>query len=366
MIPYYDMNEIHKPLKDEFMSEVKELLDTSNFVFGTDKFEEEFAEFTGAKYCVGVNSGTSALLLAQFACDVRPGDRVKTVSHTFTATVTSIRHLGATHEFVDIDEKTYCMNPDLLDVSDYSTKVILPVHMYGNACDMPGIISKKSINTTVIEDCSQAHGTRINGKHVGTFGKAGTFSFYPGKGIGAFGDAGCIITDDESLAKELKEQRSWKENDVGFNFRMANINARFLSLKLKYYPEVLKAKKEIAKYYDEHLNYCHVDKGVEHSYHIYPILHRDRENLIRRCNDELQLKKHYDKPVHQNPAFHFKGNMYDSSKNEKFTDFDLPVTDKISKLQVSVPIYPGLNKEEVIDILQKHWSNGNGLSSSVL
>ena len=89
------------------------------------------------------------------------------------------------------------MNPDLLDVSDYSTKVILPVHMYGNACDMPGVISKKSINTNIIEDCSQAHGTRINGKHVGTFGKAGTFSFYPGKGIGAFGDAGCIITDDE-------------------------------------------------------------------------------------------------------------------------------------------------------------------------
>ena len=364
MIPYYDMNEIHKPLKDEFMSQVKELLDTNNFVFGTDKFEEEFAEYTGAKYCVGVNSGTSALILAQFACGVRPGDKVTTVSHTFTATVTSIKHLGATHEFVDIDEKTYCMDPEKLS-SDFRTKVILPVHMYGNACDMPRIISKKSLST-VIEDCSQAHGTRINGKHVGTFGDAGTFSFYPGKGIGAFGDAGCIITDDEGLAKELKEQRSWKENDVGFNFRMANVNARFISIKLKYYPEVLKAKKEIAEYYNKHLSDCNVDNGVEHSYHIYPILHRDRENLIRRCNGELQLKKHYDKPVHQNPAFHFKGNMFDSSKYEKFTDFDLPVTDRISASQVSVPIYPGLNKEEVIDILQKHWSNGNGSSNSVL
>lgn len=364
MIPYYDMKEIHKPLKEEFMREVEELLHRGDFVFGTDKFEEDFAEFTGAKYCVGVNSGTSALILAQFACGVRPGNIVKTVSHTFTATVTSIKHLGATHEFVDIDEKTYCMNPDLLEV-DYNTKVILPVHMYGNACDMPSILNKKSANTTVIEDCSQAHGTRINGQHVGTFGKAGTFSFYPGKGIGAFGDAGCIITDDEGLAKELKEQRSWKENDVGFNFRMANINAKFLSLKLRYYPEVLRDKREIAEYYDKHLDYCYVNPGVEHSYHIYPILHRDRNNLIRRCGDELQLKKHYDKPVHHNPAFHFTSKTCTYCSAEEFTDFNLPITDQISNSQVSVPIYPGLNKEEVVDILQKHWS-GNGVSNSIL
>ena len=364
MIPYYDMNEIHKPLKDEFMSQVKELLDTNNFVFGTDKFEEEFAEYTGAKYCVGVNSGTSALILAQFACGVRPGDKVTTVSHTFTATVTSIKHLGATHEFVDIDEKTYCMDPEKLS-SDFRTKVILPVHMYGNACDMPSIISKKSLST-VIEDCSQAHGTRINGKHVGTFGDAGTFSFYPGKGIGAFGDAGCIITDDEGLAKELKEQRSWKKDDVGFNFRMANINAKFISLKLKYYPEVLKAKKEIANYYNKHLSDCFVNDGVEHSYHIYPILHGDRDNLIRRCSNELQLKKHYDKPVHHNPAFQITSNTCTYCSAEEMKDFNLPVTDRVSSSQVSVPIYPGLNKEEVIDILQKHWSNGNGSSNSVL
>ena len=170
---------------------------------------------------------------------------------------------------------------------------------------------------------------------------------------------------DEGLAKELKEQRSWKENDVGFNFRMANINAKFLSLKLKYYPEVLRAKREIAEYYDKHLDYCYVNPGVEHSYHIYPILHRDRNNLIRRCGDELQLKKHYDKPVHHNPAFHFTSKTCTYCSAEEFTDFNLPITDQISNSQVSVPIYPGLNKEEVVDILQKHWS-GNGLSSSVL
>ena len=364
MIPYYDMNKIHKPLKDEFMSEVKELLDTNNFVFGTDKFEEDFAEYTGAKYCVGVNSGTSALAVALYSMGVKPGDKVTTVSHTFTATLSAIRYLGAYNEFVDIDEKTYCMDPEKLNVG-FDNKVILPVHMYGNACDMPSIINKKSVSH-ILEDCSQAHGTRINGQHVGTFGNAGTFSFYPGKGIGAFGDAGCVITDDEGLAQEMKEQRSWKENDIGFNMRMSNINARFLSLKLKYYPQVLRAKQDIAEYYDKHLDYCHTNEGVEHSYHIYPILHQDRENLIRRCSTDVQLKKHYDKPVHHNPLYRMgKMNCTVCGDTESTVEVDLPVTEKISKSQVSVPMYPGLNKEEVVDILQKHWS-GNGTSSSVL
>ena len=364
MIPYYDMNKIHKPLKDEFMSEVKELLDTNNFVFGTDKFEEDFAEYTGAKYCVGVNSGTSALAVALYSMGVRSGDKVTTVSHTFTATLSAIRYLGAYNEYVDIDEKTYCMDPEKLNVG-FDNKVILPVHMYGNACDMPSIVSKKSVSH-ILEDCSQAHGTRINGQHVGTFGNAGAFSFYPGKGIGAFGDAGCVITNDEGLAKEMKEQRSWKENDIGFNMRMSNINARFLSLKLKYFPQVLRAKQDIAEYYDKHLEYCHTNEGVEHSYHIYPILHKDRENLIRRCSPDIQLKKHYDKPVHHNPLYRMgKMNCTVCGDIESTVEIDLPVTEKISKSQVSVPIYPGLNKEEVVDILQKHWS-GNGASSSVL
>jgi len=359
------MTEIHKPLKEEFMSEVEELLNTSNFVFGTEKFEEDFADFTGAKYCVAVNSGTSALAIALYSAGIRSGDKVTTVSHTFTATLSAIRYLGAYNEYVDIDEKTYCMDPEKLNVG-FDNKVILPVHMYGNACDMESIINKRSVSM-VIEDCSQAHGTRINGKHVGTFGKAGTFSFYPGKGIGAFGDAGCVITNDEGLAKEMKEQRSWKENDIGFNMRMSNINARFISLKLKYYPEVLREKQEIADYYNKHLDYCYTQEGVEHSYHIYPILHRDRNKLIERCSNDLQLKKHYDKPVHANPLYRMgKTNCTICNDVENIVDIDLPVTEKISNSQVSLPIYPGVNKEKVIDILQKYWSNGNGVSSSVL
>ena len=215
MIPYYDMTYIHKPIKEKFMSEVKELLDKSDFVFGTEKFEEKFAEYTGAKYCIGLTSGTSALTLALLTSGVRPGNKVVTVSHTFTATVSAIKYLGGQHQFIDIDEKTYCMNPNLLQsVVGFDTKVILPVHMYGNACDMKNILDKKSKN-----------------KYVGSIGDLGCFSFYPGKGLGAFGDAGCIITDDEGFAEEIKEQRSWKEDDVGFNYRMSNLNAKFLNLK---------------------------------------------------------------------------------------------------------------------------------------
>ena len=365
MIPYYDMTYIHKPIKEKFMSEVKELLDKSDFVFGTEKFEEKFAEYTGAKYCIGLNSGTSALTLALLTSGVRPGNKVVTVSHTFTATVSAIKYLGGQHQFIDIDEKTYCMNPNLLQsVVGFDTKVILPVHMYGNACDMKNILDKKSI-ATVIEDCSQAHGTKINGQHVGTFGKAGCFSFYPGKGLGAFGDAGCIITDDEGFAEEIKEQRSWKEDDVGFNYRMSNLNAKFLNLKLKYLDEVITIKKDIAKYYDKHLSYCHKNEGVEHSYHIYPLLHNNREGLINRCKETLELKTHYNKPVHFNPAFKTTSKTCSICSSNEEIEFDLPITEKISSSQVSVPIYPGLNKEEVIDILQKNWS-GNGVSNSIL
>ena len=205
------------------MSEVKELLDKSDFVFGTEKFEEEFANYTGAKYCIGLSSGTSALTLALLTSGVRPGNKVVTVSHTFTATLSAIKYLGGKLQFVYIDEKTYCMNPNLLQgIVGWDTKVILPVHMYGNACDMKTILDKKSI-ATVIEDCSQAHGTKIDGRHVGTFGRAGCFSFYPGKNLGAYGDAGIVTTNSKKFYKIIKNLRNlgsdkkFEHTKIGYN-----------------------------------------------------------------------------------------------------------------------------------------------------
>ena len=146
---------------------------------------------------------------------------------------------------------------------------------------------------------------------------------------------------------------------------MSNLNAKFLNLKLEYLDEVITIKKDIAKYYDKHLSYCHKNEGVEHSYHIYPLLHNNREGLINRCKETLQLKTHYNKPVHFNPAFKTTSKTCSICSSNEEIEYDLPITEKISSSQVSVPIYPGLNKEEVIDILQKNWS-GNGVSNSIL
>jgi dTDP-4-amino-4,6-dideoxygalactose transaminase len=196
-------------------------------------------------------------------------------------------------------------------------------------------------NIPVIEDCSQAHGTTLNNKHVGTFGNLGTFSFYPGKGLGALGDAGCVVTDDENLYKFMYKVRQWDDNDVGYNYRMANIQAEFLRIKLKNFDSVLEEKRKIAAEYNKHFSYV-TTKNSNHSYHIYPILVNDREKLIADVKSKLDLKMHYPVPVHRLTAYR--------------APYSLPVTDWVSSKQVSLPIYPGVDYKSVIEIIHDNSS----------
>jgi len=344
MIPFYSFKEIHSSIEDQLIEQASSVIRSGNYVFGTNKFEEEFAEYTGAKYCVAVSNGTAAIHLALLALGVGPGDEVITVSHTFRATVAAIKYCGATPIFVDIDPDTFTMDYTQIESKiTNKTKCILPVHIYGNMAPVQEIVAiAAKHNIPVVEDCSQAHGTTLNNKHVGTFGKIGTFSFYPGKGLGALGDAGCVITDDEHLAKLMSRVRQWDDNDVGYNYRMANIQAEFLRIKLKTFNHVLEQKRLVAEEYNKHFNFVKTKHGVNHSYHVYPILAKSRDQLINNVKPELDLKSHYPLPVHKLTAYK--------------ESYWLPVTEKIAAHEVSLPIYPGVNYQRVIEILNDHSS----------
>jgi dTDP-4-amino-4,6-dideoxygalactose transaminase len=339
VIKFYDMQAINNNSIDELTAKSIEIITSGNYVFGTDKFEEEFADYNGSKYCVAVNSGTSALHVALLSLGIGPGDEVITVSHTFRATVSAIRYCGATPVFVDIDPETYTMDPlQLENKINNNTKAIIPVHIYGNMCDMDAImpIANKH-NVPVIEDSSQAHGSELNGKKSGTFGKIGTFSFYPGKGLGALGDAGCIVTDDYDIAKFAMGVRTWDDHTIGYNYRMSNLQAEFLRIKLQYFDKILEEKISIAEQYNKHFEWCKTKSNVKHSYHVYPILVKNRNNFVNTIKDKVETKVHYDKPVHKFLS-HRQG-------------VHLPITDRIANEEVSLPIYPGVDYNKVIEII---------------
>lgn len=344
MIPYYKFDQLHSSIRDDLITVATQVIDSGNYVFGTQQFEEEFAEWTGAKYCVAVSNGTSALHLALLALGVQPGDEVLTVSHTFRATSAAIHYIGAIPKFIDIDPNTYCMDVAQLEQAITSrTRAIIPVHIYGNAADMLAIreIAQRH-GIPVVEDCSQAHGTRINGQHVGTFGAIGTFSFYPGKGLGALGDAGCIVTNDQGVAEYIRHTRQWNDNEVGYNYRMSNMQAEFLRVKLKDFNRVLEIKREIASKYDQHFKYATCQTNVDHSYHVYPIMIKDRAVFQKAVSSHMEVKSHYSVPVHRLPYYR--------------ASYDLPVTDCVANHEVSLPIYPGVDYQKVIEVINANSS----------
>lgn len=342
MIPFYSFEKIHESILPDLKNVSEKIITNGSYVFETNKFEEEFSDYVGSKYCIAVSNGTAAIHLALLSLGVSPGDEVITVGHTFRATVAAIYYCGAKPILIDVDSDTFTLDVNQLEKKiNHNTKAIIPVHMYGNGCDMIRIknIADK-FNIPIIEDCSQAHGTTINNRHVGTFGKLGTFSFYPGKGLGALGDAGCIVTDDQHLYNYITKLRSWDDNHIGFNYRMANIQAEFLRIKLKKFNEVLREKRDIAKIYNEKFNYVKVLNGIDHSYHVYPILTKDRDNIISSLKTQVELKTHYSVPIHKLMAYR--------------QSISLPVTEMLAAHELSLPIYPGLDPYKVLDILNDY------------
>ena len=384
-IPFLDLVTPHQELKAELLEVVEKALGNAGFIGGpmVEDFEREFAEFCGTKYCVGVNSGTDALRFAFMAADVKPGEIIVTVPHTFIATTEAISQVGAHIAFVDIDEQTYTMDPDKLreylethcefdkaagklveKASKRVVSAIVPVHLYGQTADMDPILElADKYSLVVIEDACQAHGaeyfSRKDGlwKKAGTMGRAAAFSFYPGKNLGACGEAGAVNTNDEDMAKRMKmirdhgQAKKYYHDIEGYNGRLDAIQAGWLSVKLRHLSNWNNARRDLAHYYHELLGDAKDSvvipveapwtKGV---YHLYVIRVQDREALQSALAEAgVGTGIHYPIPLHLQKAY----------LNLGYKKGDFPVTERIASEIVSLPMYPQLQREQLREVAKR-------------
>ena len=350
-VPFMDLSRIHGPIMPEIKNAIDTTIENNSYILGegVEKFEEKFAEYCGVKYAAGVASGTDALELIFRAYGIGEGDEVITVANSFIASASAIDFAGAKPILVDCLEDYLIDSDKIGEVLTNKTKAILPVHLYGQPADIESIKSiAEKYNLKLIEDSCQAHGAEYNGEKTGSLGHAAAFSFYPGKNLGAFGDAGIVISNDEELINEIKMLRNYgqaeKYNHItkGFNKRLDGLQAAILNVKLDSLDEWNRQRQEIADDYSQRLDGI-VETPIErqtnsHVYHLYVIRTDKREKLqtfLKEKNIDTGL--HYPIPIHFQPVF----------KNLGYKAGDFPKTEKYSKEILSLPIFPGMKPEEV-------------------
>jgi len=353
-VPFLDLKAQYLTIKDEIDSALHAVIEKTAFAGGpfVEQFEKEFAEFCNGKHAIGVGSGTEALWLPLLALGIGEGDEVITVPSTFIATAEAISFCGAKPVFVDIDEQTYNMNPDLLEAAiTPNTKAIIPVHLFGQMADMNLVAEiARKYNLYVIEDACQAHGAEYKGRRAGSIGDAAAFSFYPGKNLGAYGEGGAIVTNQDDMATTMKmfrdhgQEQKYYHGMVGWNARMDGIQGAVLSTKLAYLNEWNEARRKNARLYAELLS--NVDGVVvpreadyaKHVYHIYAIRIQNRDDMIRKLADEgISCGIHYPVPVHLQSAYRELG-LHRGS---------FPVAEKCAEEFVSLPMYPELTEAQI-------------------
>jgi len=352
-IPLVDLKAQYESIKDEIQAAVSRVLESAQFILGkeVEAFEEEFARYCGARHAVAVNSGTSALELALHALGIGPGDEAITVSHTFIATIEAISWTGARPVLVDIDEKTYTLDPRQIEAGvTKRTKVILPVHLYGHPADMDPILEiAKRRNLQVLEDACQAHGALYKERRIGGLGDATCFSFYPGKNLGAYGEGGAVVTNDADLAIRIKKLRNhgglekYAHEFIGTNARMEALQGAILRTKLRHLDRWNELRRRHARRYSALLN--GLDLGLpqeadwaKSAFHLYAIRVPQRDRLNLHLNEQgIGSLIHYPKPNH----------LMDPFKNLGYREGDLAVTEKVSKEILSLPLYPELTEEKI-------------------
>lgn len=353
MIPLLDLQAEYRSIEREVREAITRVLESSQFVLGKDvaAFEEEFAAYCGTKFAVGVNSGTSALHLALLAAGVGPGDEVITVPFTFVASVATITWTGARPVFVDIDRESFTMDPRQIERAvTPKTKAILPVHLYGQSADMGAILEvAKRHNLVVIEDAAQAHGAKYKDRYVGGIGEIGCFSFYPTKNLGAYGEAGMVVTNDAAHARKIRMLRSWGEEKRyqheirGFNYRMEGLQGAILRVKLRCLEKWNAARRTHALRYNDLLKQSGVKTPREmpyarHVYHVYGIRAKQRDALqAALAAAEIQTTTHYPTPVHLLKPYADLG----------YGLGDFPESESLAKEQLSLPIYPELRDADI-------------------
>lgn len=358
-VPFLDLRAQHEPLMTEFVDAFRQVTVVSAFAGGpfVASFEKEFAAFCQTRFALGVGNGTDALWLSLLALGVGQGDEVITVPNSFMATAEAISLCGARPVFVDIDEATYTMDPTKLEGAiSMRTQAILPVHLFGQMADMDVILGiARRHGTPVIEDACQAHGAEYRGRKAGSLGVTGCFSFYPGKNLGAFGEAGAVVTDDPELRSKIQVLRDHGQADkychstIGWNARMDGIQAAVLSLKLRRLEAANAARRAHARLYDQLL----VDEsrvirptvaayGVP-VYHIYAIRVQDRDAVLKRMIARgVNCAIHYPVPIHLQRAYSFLG----------LGQGAFPVAERCAREFLSLPMYPELRREQIEFVVQ--------------
>lgn len=367
-IPFLNLKAQYDAIKEEIDDAIRQVISSCAFAGGpfVENFEHQFAEYCCAKYAVGVGSGTEALWLSMVALGIGSGDEVITVPNTFIATAEAISLCNAKPIFVDVDESTYTMDPfEIEKAITPRTKAIIPVHLYGHMADMDRIIDiAGKYGLHVIEDACQAHGAELNGQKAGTFGIAGCFSFYPGKNLGAYGDAGAVVTNHEALAQTMRHLRDHGQTEkyhheaVGWNARMDGIQGAVLSVKLKYLSAWNAVRRLHAANYSRRLaRFENIIPPVEapkstHVYHIYAIRLRDRDAVLARLADMgIVCGIHYPVPIHLHPAY----------KMLKLPEGSFPRAESNARMQLSLPMFPELSDDQIANVVS---SLGNCLSTT--
>ncbi|MCO6388795.1 DegT/DnrJ/EryC1/StrS aminotransferase family protein [Aliihoeflea sp. 40Bstr573] len=359
MIPFLDLKAQYQDLREEIEPAVLAVLASGNYVQGEEvaRLESEFADYCGAAHAVATNSGTSALHLALLAAGIQPGDEVITVPFTFVATTSAICYTGAVPVFVDIDPETFNMDPALIEAAiTPRTKAILPVHLYGQMADMDAILDVAARHgLTVIEDACQAHGAEYYGQRTGSFGASACFSFYPGKNLGGCGEGGIVVTDDDEQMRTMRMLRDWGQSKryhhilKGFNYRLDNIQAAVLRIKLRHLDSWTEARRDRVDTYRSLLQGSRrvtvptEAHGRRHVYHVFAVRAQDRDALQRGLLAAgIQTGLHYPVPVHLQPAHADLG----------YRQGDFPQAEAAAQQVLSLPIYPELTTSQIMEIVQ--------------
>ena len=363
-VPQVDLSRTYQELEPEILAAVEELLRSQRMVLGpaVDRFEQSLAAWCGSLFAVGCGSGSDALVLALLAVGVKPGDEVVTTPFTFFATAGAVHRLGARPVFVDIDPRTFNINPALIEpaLTD-RTKVILPVHLYGQPADMDPILALAARRgLAVVEDAAQAIGARYLDRVAGTLGVVGCLSFYPSKNLGAAGDAGACLTDQESLVDLLRSLRvhgtepgqPYLHRHVGFNSRLDALQAVILGVKMKRLSAWNETRRRLAQYYTERLGYIsevqapHLADRCEHVFHQYVIRAQRRDELMKYLGEQgVEARVFYPRPLHLQECF--------ASLAHKEGDF--PEAERASREVLALPIFPGLTSEEQDHVVRNIW-----------
>ena len=353
-VPFLDLKAQHAPLIDKLDRAIREVIESSAFAGGpfVERFEEEFAAYCSSQYAIGVGNGTDALWLTLLALGIGEGDEVITVPNTFIATVEAITYCNAQPVFVDVDENTFTMDPAELKKSlTARTKAIIPVHLFGQPANMDPILEfARAHGLLVIEDAAQAHGAEHKGRKAGTLGDAGCFSFYPGKNLGALGEAGAVVTNDAELQKKIQvlrdhgQARKYYHTLVGWNCRMDGVQAAVLSIKLRHLEEANLLRRERA------LQYNQAFEGIEgvatpfeadyarHVYHVYAIRVPERDEVRQRLAEkEIGCAVHYPIPIHLQEAYRNLGHRTGA----------FPIAENLAEEFLSLPMFPELTEEQI-------------------